>query len=136
MSFHLRPLPSSLKFKCKPPPPSHFSNHSDNFMARTKPDSAHHQNELNDFEWTIPPLDGMVRTKPNIEPHEDNNTKSNYKRKLTQSQRQHIHDSKKIISHFGHSNTEYKIFSTISIEKKSANESWLKLSSLNTLPHP
>ncbi|MBW0489362.1 hypothetical protein O181_029077 [Austropuccinia psidii MF-1] len=77
----------------------------------------------------------MFGTKPNIEHHEDNNTKSNHKRKLTQSQRQHIHDSKQIMSHLGHSNTEYKNFSTISIDKKSANGSWLKLPSLNTLPH-
>ncbi|MBW0540309.1 hypothetical protein O181_080024 [Austropuccinia psidii MF-1] len=40
------------------------------------------------------------------------------------------------MSHLGHSNTEYKNFSTISIDKKSANVSWLKLPSLNTLPHP
>ncbi|MBW0577102.1 hypothetical protein O181_116817 [Austropuccinia psidii MF-1] len=78
----------------------------------------------------------MVRTKPNIEHHEDNNTKSNHKRNFTQSQRQHIHDSKQIMSHLGHSNKEYKNFSTISIDKKSANASWLKLPSLNTLPHP
>ncbi|MBW0579906.1 hypothetical protein O181_119621, partial [Austropuccinia psidii MF-1] len=74
--------------------------------------------------------------KPNIEHHEDNNTKSNHKRKLTQSQRQHIHDSKQIMSHLGHSNKEYKNFSTIFIDKESANASWLKLPSLNTLPHP
>ncbi|MBW0560915.1 hypothetical protein O181_100630 [Austropuccinia psidii MF-1] len=78
----------------------------------------------------------MVRTKPNIEHHEDNNTKSNHKRKLTQSQRQHIHASKQIMSHLGHSNTEYKHFSTISIDKKSANASWLKFPSLKSLPHP
>ncbi|MBW0491859.1 hypothetical protein O181_031574 [Austropuccinia psidii MF-1] len=40
------------------------------------------------------------------------------------------------MSHLGHSNTEYKSFSSISIDKKSANASWLKLPSLNTLPHP
>ncbi|MBW0547454.1 hypothetical protein O181_087169 [Austropuccinia psidii MF-1] len=105
-------------------------------MVRTKPDAAHHQNDLNDVDCTIPPLDVMVRTKPNIEHHEDKNTKSINKRKLTQSQRQHIHDSKHIMSHLGHSNKEYKKFSTISIDKKSANASWLKLPSLNTLPHP
>ncbi|MBW0587228.1 hypothetical protein O181_126943 [Austropuccinia psidii MF-1] len=110
MSFHFSPLPSSLKFKKKPPPPSHSSNNSDNVMVRTKPDSAHHQNDLNDVESTIPPLDIMVRTKPNIEHHEDNNTKSNHKRKLTQNQRKHIHDSKQIMSHLGYSNTEYKNF--------------------------
>ncbi|MBW0585647.1 hypothetical protein O181_125362 [Austropuccinia psidii MF-1] len=98
-------------------------------MVRTKPDSAHHQNDLNYFEFTIPPLDVMVRTKPNIECHEDNNTKSNHKI-------QHIHDSNKIMSHLRHSNTEYKNFSTNSIDKKSANASWLKLPSLKTLPHP
>ncbi|MBW0592481.1 hypothetical protein O181_132196 [Austropuccinia psidii MF-1] len=104
-------------------------------MVRTKPDSAHHQNELKDYEAIIPPIDVMVMTKPDIEHHEDNNTKSNHKRKLTQSQRQHIHDSKQIISHLGHSKKEYKNFSTISIDNKSANSSWLKLPSLNTLPH-
>ncbi|MBW0501121.1 hypothetical protein O181_040836 [Austropuccinia psidii MF-1] len=105
-------------------------------MVRTKPDSAHHQNDLNDVECTIPPLDVMVRTKPNIEHHEDKNTKSINKRKLNQSQIQHIHDSKQIMSHLGHSNKEYESFSTILIDKKSANASWLKLLSLNTLPHP
>ncbi|MBW0590635.1 hypothetical protein O181_130350 [Austropuccinia psidii MF-1] len=105
-------------------------------MVRTKPYSAHHQNNFHYVECTIPPLDVMVRTKPNIEHHEDNNTKSNYKRKLTQSQRQHIHDSKQIMSHLDHSNKEYKSFSTNSIDKKSSNSSWLKLPSLNTLPHP
>ncbi|MBW0590069.1 hypothetical protein O181_129784 [Austropuccinia psidii MF-1] len=39
------------------------------------------------------------------------------------------------MSHLGHSNKEYKFSSTISIDKKSANASWLKLPSLNTLPH-
>ncbi|MBW0564938.1 hypothetical protein O181_104653 [Austropuccinia psidii MF-1] len=78
----------------------------------------------------------MVRTKPSIEHHQDNNTKSNHKRKLTQSQIQHIHDSKQIMSHLSHSNTEYKNFSTILIDKKSANSSYLKLPSINTLPHP
>ncbi|MBW0527929.1 hypothetical protein O181_067644 [Austropuccinia psidii MF-1] len=78
----------------------------------------------------------MVTTKPNIEHHKDNNTKSNHKRKLTQSQIQYIHDSKQIMSHPVHSNKEYKNFSTISIDRKSSNASWLKLPSLNTLPHP
>ncbi|MBW0570921.1 hypothetical protein O181_110636 [Austropuccinia psidii MF-1] len=105
-------------------------------MVRTKPDSAHHQNDLKDDEAITSPLDVMVRTKPNIEHHEDNNTKSNHKRKLTQIQRQHIHDSKQIMSHLGHSNKEYKKLSTILIDEKSANASWLKLPSLNTLPHP
>ncbi|MBW0527171.1 hypothetical protein O181_066886 [Austropuccinia psidii MF-1] len=102
MSFHFSPLSSSWKFKKKPPPPSHSSNHSDNVMLRTKPDSSHHQNNLNDVKSTIPPLDVMVSAKPNIEHHENNNTKSNHKRKLTQSQRQHIHDSKQIMSYLGH----------------------------------
>ncbi|MBW0578648.1 hypothetical protein O181_118363, partial [Austropuccinia psidii MF-1] len=96
---------------------SHSSNNSDDAMVRTKPDSAHHQNYFKDYEAIIPALDVMVRTKPNIGNHDDNNTKSNHKRKLTQSQRQHIHDSKQIMSHLGHSNTEYKKFSTISIDK-------------------
>ncbi|MBW0498217.1 hypothetical protein O181_037932 [Austropuccinia psidii MF-1] len=104
-------------------------------MVRTKPNSAHHQNDLNDDENIVPPLDLMVRTKPKIEQHEDNNTQTNHKRKLTQCQRQHIHDSKQIISQFGHSNTAYKNLSTISIDKKLANASWLKLPSINTLPH-
>ncbi|MBW0541717.1 hypothetical protein O181_081432 [Austropuccinia psidii MF-1] len=118
MSFHFSHLPSPLKFKKKPPPPSHSSNNSDNVMVRTKPHSAHNQNDLKDVEFTIPPLDIMVGTK---EHHEDKNTKSIKKRKLAQSQRQHIHDSKLIMSHLGHSNKEYKNFSTISIDKKSAN---------------
>ncbi|MBW0577814.1 hypothetical protein O181_117529 [Austropuccinia psidii MF-1] len=105
-------------------------------MVRTKPDSAHHQNDFNDVEFTIPPLDVMVRTKPNIEHNDNNNTKSHHKRKLIQCKGQHIHDSKQIMSSLSHSNTEYKSFSTISIDKKSANASWLKLPSLNTLPHP
>ncbi|MBW0557910.1 hypothetical protein O181_097625 [Austropuccinia psidii MF-1] len=105
-------------------------------MVRTKPDSAHYQDYLNDVESTILPLDVMFRTKPNIKHHEDNNTKSNYKIKLTQIHRQHIHDSKQILSHLSHSKTEYKTFSTISIEKKSVNASWLKLPSLKALPHP
>ena len=136
MSFHFPSLPSSLKFKKKSPPPSHSSNQFDDVMVRTKPDSAHHQNDLEDDEAHITPLDVMVRTKPNIEHHEDNNTKLNNKRKLTRSQRQHIHDSKEIMSHLGHSKKEFKNFSTISIDKKSSNASWLKLPSLNTLPHP
>ncbi|MBW0562103.1 hypothetical protein O181_101818 [Austropuccinia psidii MF-1] len=105
-------------------------------MVRTKPDSAHHQNDLNDVETTLPPIDVIVRTKPNLEHNEDNNTKKKHKRKLTQSQRQHIHDSKQIMSHLGHSNTAYRNFSTISINQESANASWLKLQSVNTLPHP
>ncbi|MBW0585251.1 hypothetical protein O181_124966 [Austropuccinia psidii MF-1] len=105
-------------------------------MVRTKPDSENHNNDLNDVEMIIPPLDVMVRTKPNIENHEDNIPKPNHKRKLTQFQRQHIHDSKQIISHLGHLNKAYKSFSTISTEKKSANASWLKLPSINTLTHP
>ncbi|MBW0549928.1 hypothetical protein O181_089643, partial [Austropuccinia psidii MF-1] len=36
----------------------------------------------------------------------------------------------------GHSNAAYKKFSSISIDKKAANASWLKLPSINTLPHP
>ncbi|MBW0583063.1 hypothetical protein O181_122778 [Austropuccinia psidii MF-1] len=40
------------------------------------------------------------------------------------------------MSHLGHENTEYKNFSVISIDTKPANASWLKLQSLNTLPHP
>ncbi|MBW0592947.1 hypothetical protein O181_132662 [Austropuccinia psidii MF-1] len=136
MSFHFSPLPSSLKFKKKGPPPSYSSNHSHNFMFRTKPDSAHHQNDLNDVDSTPPALDTMVRTKPNIEHHEDKNTKSINNRKLTQSQRQQIHDSKQIMSHLGHSNKEYKGFSTISIDNKFLSASWLKLPPLNTLPHP
>ncbi|MBW0582016.1 hypothetical protein O181_121731 [Austropuccinia psidii MF-1] len=110
MSFHFPSLPSSLKFKKKSPPPSHSSNHFDDVMVRTKPDSAHHQNDLKDDEAHITPLDVMVRTKPNIEHHEDNNTKLNNKRKLTQSQRQHIHDSKQIMSHLGHSKKNLKTF--------------------------
>ncbi|MBW0577254.1 hypothetical protein O181_116969 [Austropuccinia psidii MF-1] len=105
-------------------------------MVRTKPDSAHHQNDLKDDEAIITPLDFMVRTKPNIEHHEDNNAKSNHKIKLTQIQRQHIHDSKQIMSYLGHSNKEYKNFSPISIDKKSPNASWLKLLSLKNLSHP
>ncbi|MBW0529902.1 hypothetical protein O181_069617 [Austropuccinia psidii MF-1] len=36
----------------------------------------------------------------------------------------------------GHSNAAYRNFSSISIDKKAANASWLKLPSINTLPHP
>ncbi|MBW0527958.1 hypothetical protein O181_067673 [Austropuccinia psidii MF-1] len=136
MSFNFTPLPSSLKLKKKFPPLSHSSNHFDDVMVRTKPDSAHNQNDLKYDEAIISPLDVMVRTKPNIEHHEDNNTKSNHKRKLTQSKRQHIHDSKQTMSHLGHSKKEFKNVSTILIDKKSANASWLKLLSLNTLPQP
>ncbi|MBW0522910.1 hypothetical protein O181_062625 [Austropuccinia psidii MF-1] len=78
----------------------------------------------------------MVRTKTKIEHHEDNNNQTNHKRKLTQCQRKHIHDSKQIMSQLGHSNTAYKNFLTILIDKKSANASWLKIPSINTLPHP
>ncbi|MBW0585542.1 hypothetical protein O181_125257 [Austropuccinia psidii MF-1] len=117
MSFNFTPLPSSLKFKKNAPALSHSSNHFDYVMVRTKPDSAHHHNNLKDDEAIISPLDFMVRTKLNIEHHEDNNSKSNHKRKLTQSQRQNIHDSKQIMSHLGHSHKEYKTFSTISIDK-------------------
>ncbi|MBW0557002.1 hypothetical protein O181_096717, partial [Austropuccinia psidii MF-1] len=109
MSFPFRPLPSSLKFKKTAPTPCHSSNSSD---------------------------DVMVRTKPKIENHEDNNNPTNHKRKLTQTQRQHIHDSKQIMSQLGHSTSAYKKFSTISINKKAANVSWLKLPSIKTLPHP
>ncbi|MBW0554490.1 hypothetical protein O181_094205 [Austropuccinia psidii MF-1] len=114
----------------------HSSNPSDYFMVRTKPVSVHHQNDLNDDATIVPLPDVMVRTKPKIEHHEDNNNPNNHKRKLTQSQRQHIHDSKKIMSQLGHSTSEYETFSTISIDKKAANVSWLKLPSINTLPHP
>ncbi|MBW0579210.1 hypothetical protein O181_118925, partial [Austropuccinia psidii MF-1] len=102
----------------------------------TKPDSAHHQNYWKDDEDIIAPLDLMVRNKPNLEHHEDNSMKSNHKRMLTRSQRQHIHDSKHIMSHLGHSSKEFKNFSTILIDKKSTNASRLNLPSLNTLPHP
>ncbi|MBW0564270.1 hypothetical protein O181_103985 [Austropuccinia psidii MF-1] len=105
-------------------------------MVRTKPHSEDHKNDFKYDETIIPPLDSIVSTKPNIEYHEDNNTKTNHKRKLTQIQRQNIHDSKQIISHLGYSNREYKRISTISIDKKAANASLLKLQSLNTLPHP
>ncbi|MBW0562740.1 hypothetical protein O181_102455 [Austropuccinia psidii MF-1] len=105
-------------------------------MVRTKPVSVHHQNDLNDDSTIVPPIDVMVRTKPKIEHHEDKNNSNNDKRKLTRSQRQHIHDSKQIMSQLGHSTSAYKNFSTISIEKKAANASWLKLPLINTLPHP
>ncbi|MBW0565048.1 hypothetical protein O181_104763 [Austropuccinia psidii MF-1] len=106
-------------------------------MVRTKPDSAHHQNDMKDNEAIIPPLDVMDRNKLNIQHHEDQNTKSINKRKLTQSQKYNTFTIKKqIMSHLGHSKKEYKNFSTISIDKKSANASWLELSSLKTLPHP
>ncbi|MBW0538380.1 hypothetical protein O181_078095 [Austropuccinia psidii MF-1] len=124
MSFPFHPLPSSLKFKKSAPPPSQSSNYSDDIMVRTKPVSIHHQNDLNDDATIVPPIDVMVRTKPKIEHHEDNNNQTNYKRKLSQCQRQHIHDSKQIMSLLGHSNTAYKNFSTISIDKKAANASW------------
>ncbi|MBW0578577.1 hypothetical protein O181_118292 [Austropuccinia psidii MF-1] len=136
MSFNFTPLPSSLKLKENSPPLSHHQTHSYDVMVRIKPDSEHHQNYLKDDETIIPPLDVMVRTKLNIENYEDNHTKTNHKRKLTQSQRKHIHYSKQIISHLGHSNREYKSFSTISIDKKASNASLLKLPSVNTLPHP
>ncbi|MBW0520922.1 hypothetical protein O181_060637 [Austropuccinia psidii MF-1] len=135
MSFNFTPLPSSLKFKKIFPPLSHSSNHFYDVMVRTKPYSEHHQNDLKDDEAIIAPLDVMVRTKPNIEHHEDNNTKSNHKIKLTQSQRQHIYDSKQTMSHLGHSKREFRNFSTILIDKKSSNASCLKLPALNTLPH-
>ncbi|MBW0532250.1 hypothetical protein O181_071965 [Austropuccinia psidii MF-1] len=40
------------------------------------------------------------------------------------------------MSQLGYSTSAHKKFSTISIEKKAANASWLKLPSINTLPHP
>ncbi|MBW0519985.1 hypothetical protein O181_059700 [Austropuccinia psidii MF-1] len=118
MSFPFTPLPSSLKFKKSAPPLYHSLNYSDDVMVRNKPESAHHQNHLNDNETIIRPIEVMVRTKPKIAHHEDNNNQTNHKRKLTQCQRQHIHDSKQIMSQLGHSNTAYKHFSTISIDKK------------------
>ncbi|MBW0460406.1 hypothetical protein O181_000121 [Austropuccinia psidii MF-1] len=78
----------------------------------------------------------MVRAKPNIEHHEDKDTKTNHKGKLTRSPRQHIHNSKQIMSHLAYSNTAYKDFSTISIDKKAANAQWLKLPSVRPLTHP
>ncbi|MBW0568857.1 hypothetical protein O181_108572 [Austropuccinia psidii MF-1] len=105
-------------------------------MVRTKPVSLHHQNHLNDDSNIVTPIDVIVRTKPKIEHHEDNNSQTNHKRNLTQCQRQHIHDSKQIMPQLGHSTAEYKNFSSISIDKKAANPSWFKLPSINTLPHP
>ncbi|MBW0497248.1 hypothetical protein O181_036963 [Austropuccinia psidii MF-1] len=134
MSFPFHPLPSSFKFKKSAPPPCHSSNSSDDVMVRTKPVSVHHRNDLNDDTPIVTPIDVMVRTKPKIEHHEDNNNPTNHKRKFTQCQRQHIHDSKKIMLQLGHS--AYKSFSTLSIDKKAANASWLKLPSINTLPNP
>ncbi|MBW0493325.1 hypothetical protein O181_033040 [Austropuccinia psidii MF-1] len=104
-------------------------------MFSTKSDPEHHQNHFKYDEAIISPLHAMVRTKSNIKHHEDSNTETNHKRKLTQSKRQDIHDSKKIISHLVHLNREYESFSNISIDKKAANASWLKLPSINTLPH-
>ncbi|MBW0531673.1 hypothetical protein O181_071388, partial [Austropuccinia psidii MF-1] len=127
ISLKFTPCPLSLSFKENPPPPSHSENHSDYVMVRTKPHSEHHKNDLKYDETIIPPLDSIVRTKPNIEYNEENNTKTNLKRKLTKIQRQNIHVAKQIISHLGHSNREYKRISTISIDKKAANASWLKL---------
>ncbi|MBW0523380.1 hypothetical protein O181_063095 [Austropuccinia psidii MF-1] len=135
MSFPFCPLPSSLKFKKIAPPPCHSSNCSDDVMVRTKPVSVPHKNDLNYDATIVPPIDVMVRTKPKIKHHEDNNNPTNHKRKLTQSQRQHIHDSKQIMSQLGHSTTAYKNFSTISIDKKAANASWLELPSISTSPH-
>ncbi|MBW0462451.1 hypothetical protein O181_002166 [Austropuccinia psidii MF-1] len=103
------------------PTSCHSSNSSDDVMVRTKPVSVHHQNDLNDDATIVPPLDFMVRTKPKIDHHEDNNNPTNHKRKLTQSQRQHLHDSKQIMLQLGHSTSEYKKFSTILIDKKAAN---------------
>ncbi|MBW0564548.1 hypothetical protein O181_104263 [Austropuccinia psidii MF-1] len=54
-------------------------------LRETKPVSVHHQNDLNDDATIVPPLDVMVRTKPKIEHHEDNNNPTNNKRKLTRS---------------------------------------------------
>ncbi|MBW0581015.1 hypothetical protein O181_120730 [Austropuccinia psidii MF-1] len=105
-------------------------------MVRTKPVSVHHQNDLNDDATIVPPIDVMVRTKLKIEYHEDNNNPTNHEIKVTQCQRQHIHDSKQIMLQLGHSNTAYKSFSNLSIDKEAANTSWLKLQSINTLPHP
>ncbi|MBW0512207.1 hypothetical protein O181_051922 [Austropuccinia psidii MF-1] len=92
------------------------------------------------FKKNSPPFyhadDFMVRTKPNIEHQEDNYSQTNHDRKLTQRQRKNINDSKQIMSHLGHLNRAYKDFSNLSIDKKSANSSWSKLPSVNTLPHP
>ncbi|MBW0507298.1 hypothetical protein O181_047013 [Austropuccinia psidii MF-1] len=103
MPFPFRPLPSSSKFKKSAPTPCHSSNTSDDVMVRTKTVSVHHQNDLNDDATIAPPLDVMVRTKPKIEHHEDNNNPTNHERKLTQSQRQHIRDSKQIMLQLGNS---------------------------------
>ncbi|MBW0462166.1 hypothetical protein O181_001881 [Austropuccinia psidii MF-1] len=105
-------------------------------MVRTKPDSAHHQNYLKDDEPLLTPIDFMACNKPNREYHEVNDTETNHKSKLQQSQRQHIHDSKQIMSQLRHSNREYRNISTISIYKKEANATFLILPSLKTLPHP
>ncbi|MBW0557590.1 hypothetical protein O181_097305 [Austropuccinia psidii MF-1] len=113
ISFPFRPLPSSLKFKKSAPPPCHSSKYSDDVMVRTKTVSVHHQNELNDDATIVPPIDVMVRTKPKIEQHEDNNNQTSHKRKLTQCQRQHINDSKKIMSQLGHSNTAYTVHKSV-----------------------
>ncbi|MBW0554255.1 hypothetical protein O181_093970 [Austropuccinia psidii MF-1] len=121
--------------KSNAPPLSHSSNYSDDVMVRTKPESEHHQNNLNDDETIVHPNDVMVGTKPKIEHHEDNNNQTNHKRELTQCQRQHIHDSKQILLQLGHSNTAYKNLSTISIDKKSSNASCLKLPAINNLSH-
>ncbi|MBW0560580.1 hypothetical protein O181_100295 [Austropuccinia psidii MF-1] len=121
MSFPFCSLPSSLKFKKSAPPSSHSSNCSEDVMVRTKPVSVHHQNDLNDDENIVTPIDVMVRTKSKLEHHEDNNNQTNHKRKLAQCQRQHSHDTKKIMTQLGHSNAAYKNFSSISIEKKAAN---------------
>ncbi|MBW0579302.1 hypothetical protein O181_119017 [Austropuccinia psidii MF-1] len=104
-------------------------------MVRTEPESAHHQNHLND-ETIFPPIDVMSRTEPSIAHHEDDNNQINNKRKLIRCQIQHINHLKQIMSQLGHSNTAYKTFSAITIDKKAANSSCLKLSSINTLPHP
>ncbi|MBW0462539.1 hypothetical protein O181_002254 [Austropuccinia psidii MF-1] len=85
MSFPFHPLPSSLKFKKHAPTPCHSSNSSDYVMVRNEPVSVNHQNELKDDATIVPPIDVMVRIKPKIEHHEDNNNPTNYKRKLTQS---------------------------------------------------
>ncbi|MBW0578821.1 hypothetical protein O181_118536 [Austropuccinia psidii MF-1] len=76
MSFPFHALPSLLKFKKSASPLSHSSNYSDYVMVRTKPVSVYHQNDLNDDETIVPPIDVMVRTKPKIEHHEDNNNQT------------------------------------------------------------
>ncbi|MBW0520865.1 hypothetical protein O181_060580 [Austropuccinia psidii MF-1] len=90
-------------------------------MVKTKPDSIPHQKDLKYDEPLITPLDFIVRTKPNLEHHAVNHTTTNHKRKLSQIQRQHIHDSKQIMSQLCHSNRSYKKVSTISIEMTEAN---------------